>query len=99
MKDKPGGLRSSLWYSWDTFWQKTNIVGINNAGNSRGSVTRQFIWIVIFCFFLFATVYGVRAFVIEYFSYPVDIKVTVNHKDKVKFLTIFKHCNCFASEI
>ena len=83
MKDKPGGFCSNLWNTWDIFWQKTNLVGINNAGNSRGSVVRQFIWIVIFCGFLVATVIGVNSFVAEYFSYPVDIKVTVNHMDKV----------------
>ena len=85
MKDRPGGLQSSLWNTWDTFWQKTNIVGINNAGNSRGSAIRQFIWIVIFVGFLVATIIGVNSFVTEYFKYPVDIKVTVNHMDKVRF--------------
>ena len=89
MKDKPGGLCSSLWNTWEIFWQKTNIVGINNAGNSQGSRIRQVIWIVIFCAFLGFTVYGVYGVVKEFFSYPVDIKVTVNHMDKVYFEIIF----------
>lgn len=86
-KDSPnGGIGSQIWLAWDGFWQRTNIVGINNAGNSRNSVLRRIIWVVIFCTFLLFTVWGVSGVIKEYFSYPVDTKVVVKHLDRVCYM-------------
>jgi hypothetical protein len=84
MKETPkAGLGSQIWLAWDGFWQRTNIAGINNAGNSGKSVIRKIIWIAIFCTFSGFTIYGVSMVVKEYLSYPVDTKVVVEHLDRV----------------
>ena len=77
------GLGSQIWFAWDGFWQRTNIVGINNAGNSRKSVLRKIIWIAIFCTFLVFTILGVLKVVKEFLNYPVDTKVVVEHSNWV----------------
>ena len=83
MKERPNGLRTVLWCTWDEFWQKTNICGINNAGNSRNSVLRRIVWIAIFCVFTGFTIRGVVDIVKEFQEYPVVTKVVVKHEDWV----------------
>ena len=83
-----------IWLIWDGFWKKTNIAGINNAGNSKASVLRRAIWIGIFLGFSVCTVDLVIGVIKEFFQYPVDTNVVVQHLDRVNLLFLNNHvCN------
>ena len=100
MKEMSKGLGSVVWGTWDRFWQKTNICGINNAGNSRDSLLRRIVWIVIFCAFSIFTAYGVLKVVQDFLAYPVDTKVVVQHSDWVGWFIDGKHfCDIYLKKI
>ena len=83
MSEKPNGLCKVLWYTWDEFWQRTNISGVNNAGNARKSFLRRAVWIVISCAFTYLTIKAVIDVIQDYIEYPVTTTIAVAHKDRV----------------
>ena len=83
MSEKPNGLCKALWYTWDDFWQRTNISGVNNAGNARKSLLRRAVWIVISCAFTYLTIKAVIDVIEDYIEYPVTTTIAVAHKDRV----------------
>ena len=80
-----GGFFSTLWGTFDDFWQETSINAVNNAGKARKSpYIRRCLWLIVFFFFFALTITNVVDLILEYREYPVTYSVFVENEKKVR---------------
>ena len=83
-----------LWYAWDSFWQRTSISGVSNAG-AASSVLRRTCWIIIFTLFSVLTCLGLWNVIYDYSLYPVTTSVTVKHQNQVEYSVLLYVPDCY----
>ena len=67
---------------WKTFWQRTNISGLNNASDANSKL-RAKIWIAVFILFSLLTINAMYNVFHDYSLYPVVTSITVKYKNQV----------------
>ncbi|XP_042858754.1 uncharacterized protein LOC122244849, partial [Penaeus japonicus] len=70
--------------TWSSFWTRTSISGISNAGNAHHSVAR-ILWLGLTVVGLYFTTRDAVAVVQEYLKYPYTTQVNLLHKTQVEF--------------
>ena len=80
--DSNASLLAIIWGTWDDFWCNTSISGANNAGRAKNPpYIRRCLWLLLFGFCFYFTLINVLELINNYYQYPVDYSVTVQHKD------------------
>ena len=85
--DSNASLLAIIWGTWDDFWCNTSISGANNAGRAKNPpYIRRCLWLLLFGFCFYFTLINVLELINNYYQYPVDYSVTVQHKDLVSMI-------------
>ena len=85
--DSNASLLAIIWGTWDDFWCNTSISGANNAGRAKNPpYIRRCLWLLLFGFCFYFTLINVLELINNYYQYPVDYSVTVQHKDLVSIM-------------
>ena len=89
--DSNASLLAIIWGTWDDFWCNTSISGANNAGRAKNPpYIRRCLWLLLFGFCFYFTLINVLELINNYYQYPVDYSVTVQHKDLVSIIILQK---------
>lgn len=106
--ERPLTFKTVLWETWSSFWTRTSISGISNAGNARHTIARV-LWLGLTVVGLYFTTRDAVTVVQEYLKYPYTTQVQLFSpgelslgrivcvfrffSQKSLFVTVFRFCD------